>query len=59
MAVIICPHCKNPVHDDDALLCLYCGESLNRGRRGPVLTPVFFAILFVILLSFLLLVLSR
>jgi len=25
-----CPHCKNPIYDDDALLCLYCGESLKR-----------------------------
>ena len=31
MSEYICPHCKKPVYDDDALLCLYCGESLNRG----------------------------
>lgn len=31
MAEYICPHCKKPVYDDEALLCLYCGESLNRG----------------------------
>ena len=30
MAEYICPHCKNPINDDDALLCLYCGESLQR-----------------------------
>ena len=29
MHEIICPHCKKPIHDDDALLCLYCGEGLN------------------------------
>jgi len=30
MSEYICPHCKKPIYDDDALLCLYCGESLNR-----------------------------
>jgi len=30
MPEYICPHCKQPVYDDEALLCLYCGESLNR-----------------------------
>lgn len=30
MAEYICPHCKNAIYDDDALLCLYCGESLQR-----------------------------
>ncbi|UCB57280.1 MAG: zinc-ribbon domain-containing protein [Candidatus Omnitrophota bacterium] len=25
-----CPHCQKPIYDDDALLCLYCGESLSR-----------------------------
>ena len=30
MSEYICPHCKNPIYDDDALLCLYCGESLKR-----------------------------
>jgi hypothetical protein len=27
----ICPHCAKPIYDDEALVCLYCGESLNRG----------------------------
>jgi len=27
----ICPHCGKPIYDDEALLCLYCGENLNRG----------------------------
>ncbi|MFC1548808.1 zinc ribbon domain-containing protein [Candidatus Omnitrophota bacterium] len=31
MAEYICPHCGKPIYDDEALLCLYCGESLNRG----------------------------
>lgn len=30
MAEYICPHCKKPVYDDEALLCLYCGEGLGR-----------------------------
>jgi hypothetical protein len=30
MAAQTCPHCKMPVRDDDALLCLYCGENLGR-----------------------------
>ncbi len=34
MATYICPHCKNPINDDEALLCLFCGESLNRGNAG-------------------------
>jgi len=31
MAEYICPHCKKPIYDDEALRCLYCGESLRRG----------------------------
>jgi len=31
MAEYICPHCKKPIYDDEALLCLYCGRSLQRG----------------------------
>ena len=30
MGEYICPHCKEPIYDDEALLCLYCGESLER-----------------------------
>jgi len=30
-AEYICPHCGKPIYDDDALLCLYCGENLERG----------------------------
>ena len=25
-----CPHCRKPIYDQDALLCLYCGKSLRR-----------------------------
>lgn len=27
-----CPSCKNPIYDEEALLCHFCGESLRRGR---------------------------
>ena len=34
MAEYPCPHCKSPVYDDDALLCHFCGESLERAGSG-------------------------
>jgi predicted amidophosphoribosyltransferase len=34
MSEYICPHCKNPIYDDDALLCHFCGESLRRAGDG-------------------------
>lgn len=37
MSDIICPHCKNSVYDEDALLCHFCGNSLNRHSSGGVL----------------------
>jgi predicted amidophosphoribosyltransferase len=30
----ICPHCGMEIQDEDALLCLYCGESLDRKDVG-------------------------
>lgn len=30
MAETLCPHCKQTIYDEDALSCLYCGESLNQ-----------------------------
>jgi hypothetical protein len=30
MSEYICPHCQKPIYDDEALLCCYCAESLNR-----------------------------
>lgn len=51
----ICPHCKKPVYDDEALLCLFCGGSLDRGRRFPS-KPLFIVILLLLLLSFFLMV---
>lgn len=29
-----CPHCRNPIFDEDALLCHFCGESLQRAPSG-------------------------
>ena len=37
MTEIICPHCKNPIYDDDALLCHFCGSTLNRKSSGGVM----------------------
>jgi len=34
MSEFTCPHCKNSVYDDDALLCHFCGNSLNRSSSG-------------------------
>jgi predicted nucleic acid-binding Zn ribbon protein len=55
MAEYICPHCKNPIYDDEALLCLYCGESLNRpGKRIPRARFIFVSIILLIILGFVL-----
>jgi len=34
MPEYICPNCKNPIYDEDALLCHFCGESLQRAGQG-------------------------
>jgi predicted nucleic acid-binding Zn ribbon protein len=53
MAASTCPRCKNAIRDDDALLCLFCGESLNRpGKRIPRARPLFIAITLLMLLGF-------
>jgi len=31
-----CPHCKNPIYDEDALSCHFCGESLHRPSNGAI-----------------------
>ncbi len=38
MAEYICPNCKNPIYDDEALSCIYCGQSLKRdiGLMGKI-----------------------
>lgn len=30
----ICPHCKQSIFDEDALLCHFCGNSLGRTSSG-------------------------
>jgi len=64
MAEYICPHCKKPIYDDDALLCLYCGESLQRGGSGFLGNikyanhkVIWFFITFLVLISFVFLML--
>jgi hypothetical protein len=37
MSEVICPHCKNPIYDADALLCHFCGNSLNRASSGGLI----------------------
>ncbi len=63
MVEYICPHCKNPIYDQNALLCHFCGESLERAGNG-LLGKIrysnqrvlwFFAVFFV-LLSFIILI---
>ncbi len=64
MSEYTCPHCQQPIYDDEALLCLYCGRSLNRpvGLLGKLKYPKPKAvIIFIVLLaivSFLLLILA-
>ena len=29
-----CPHCKQLIYDEEALLCHFCGESLRRSSQG-------------------------
>ena len=60
----ICPCCKEPIYDDEALLCLYCGESLRRGVgfMGKIKYPnykiIIIAVVIVVLLSFALLIIK-
>ena len=64
MPEYICPYCKKPINDDEALLCLYCGESLNRpvGLMGKLkyLKPKIIMVIIVVLVlfSFMVLMLS-
>ncbi|MBN1794806.1 MAG: zinc-ribbon domain-containing protein [Candidatus Omnitrophica bacterium] len=53
---IQCPHCGNDITDEDALLCLFCGESLKReiGVLGK-LRANGIIIVFLVLLAFALL----
>ena len=62
MSKYICPHCQQPIYDDEALLCLYCGESLNRpaGFMGKLKYPkpkvIIVIIVTLVLLSFIILI---
>ena len=57
MSEYICPHCKKPIHDDEALLCLYCGESLKRGEKHfPHIKILFVIIVLILIVSFILVV---
>jgi len=59
----ICPHCKQLINDDEALLCLYCGQSLNRSvgfigkLKYPVHKIVIVAIVSLLIVSFMVLML--
>jgi len=57
-----CPNCKSPIYDEDALLCHFCGESLQRAGKGFISRirysnrkVIWFFLVFVILLAFVLL----
>ncbi len=61
MEEYICPHCQNPIYDDDALLCHFCGESLHRPGKGFLSNikysehrVIWFFLLFFALLGFIL-----
>lgn len=55
-----CPHCGNPIYDEEALLCVYCGNSLKRkiGFMGGMrnFSPKFIlaVVIVLILVSFIL-----
>ncbi|MBU4251833.1 MAG: hypothetical protein KKC39_08390 [Candidatus Omnitrophica bacterium] len=61
MSEYICPHCQQPIYDDEALLCLYCGQSLNRsvGFMGKLKYPkpkiIIVIIVVLVLVSFMIL----
>ncbi len=61
MAECICPNCGKPIYDDEALLCLYCGESLNRsfgflgGMKYSFLRYLIYIVTGVVLAGFILL----
>jgi hypothetical protein len=58
----ICPNCKNPIYDPDALLCHFCGGSLQRAGKGFISRirysnerVLWFFLIFAVLLAFILL----
>ena len=55
-----CPYCKQPISDDEALLCHFCGESLGRtsssvlGKvKGQNVKWLFIIITLIVIFSFL------
>ncbi len=36
MADILCPHCKTPTYDEEALSCHFCGNSLGRNSGSLI-----------------------
>ena len=65
MTEYICPHCKKPIYDEDALLCLYCGGSLNRSvgtlgkAKHPSIKIILIAVAVIVVLAFMSLVVFR
>ena len=62
MEEYICPNCKNSIYDEDALLCHFCGGSLQRATKGFIgqirysnRQVMWFFLVFVVLLAFVLL----
>jgi hypothetical protein len=60
MSEYTCPHCGKAIHDDEALLCLYCGENLERsigvlgGLKYPTPRIIMTSIVVLVLSSFVL-----
>ncbi|MDD5690742.1 MAG: hypothetical protein PHC37_03490 [Candidatus Omnitrophica bacterium] len=60
----LCPHCKKIIYDDEAILCLYCGESLGRGvgfmgrLRYPKHSIITVVLIIGVLLSFIILIIQ-
>lgn len=55
----ICPNCGQPISDEEALLCHFCGGSLQRASRGFLgrlryadPRTIWFLIIFFVLLGF-------
>ena len=57
-----CPHCNNPINDEEALSCIYCGESLNRdiGFMGKIkyshFNSIIMVVALIVVISFILLI---
>ena len=65
MPEYICPNCGKAIYDDEALLCLYCGESLKcsvgfmGGFKYPTPRVMLAIAIALLLLAFLLLMIRR